>query len=136
MILRSWGLSSVILPKERCSGFACINSFSQKIDAFIDYPKELDILAVAFSCGGCPGRRIGRLVENLIKRAKKAEIERRQIVIHLASCMVTDNAHYPLCPHLDLYYEDAERKGPADKTGQLQRPPGPEAAGWGVPRGL
>ncbi len=77
--VRLIGIIQCDFVKERCSGFACINSFSQRIDAFSRYPKEVQIMAVPFNCGGCPGRRIGRSVEDLIKRAKKAGIEKDEI---------------------------------------------------------
>ena len=114
------GIIQCDFAKERCNGFACINSFTQRIDAFSRYPKEIEMMAVPFNCGGCPGRRIGRLVEDLIKRAKKAAIERDEIILHLASCMVTDNAHYPPCPHLNYIEKSLERKGIQVKKGSYK----------------
>ncbi len=98
--------------KERCSGFACINSFTNRVDGFTAYEGKDGIMAVPFNCGGCPGRRISRTTANLIRRAKKkAGIEKDEIVVHLASCMVTDNGHYPPCPHLDYIEKILKRKG-------------------------
>lgn len=92
--IRLIGIIQCDFAKERCSGFACINSFHERIDAFENYPDCEKIMVVPFNCGGCPERRIGRSVANLINRAKKkADIKKEEIVIHLASCMVTDNAH-------------------------------------------
>lgn len=106
------GLIQCDFAKERCSGFACVNSFEERVDAFERYSKEEKIMVVPFDCGGCPGRRIGRSVANLIRNSKKkALINKEEVVIHLASCMVTDNAHYPPCPHLDYIGEILSRKG-------------------------
>lgn len=118
--LKLIGIIQCDFAKERCSGFACIDSFTKRIDAFSRYPKEVQIMAVPFNCGGCPGRRIGRLVEDLIKRAKKAGIEKDEIFLHLASCIVTDNAHYPPCPHLNYIEKSLERKSIPVKKGSYK----------------
>lgn len=110
--VRLIGIIQCDFAKERCSGFSCMNTFTKRLDAFAKYPLGAEIMAVPFNCGGCPGRRIPRIVANLVKRAKKkAEIEKDEIVIHLASCMVTDNGHYPPCPHLDYIETILKRKG-------------------------
>jgi len=103
------GLVQCDFAKERCSGFGCMNSFANRNDYFAGY--EDNVILVPFNCGGCPGRRIPRIAENLIKRAKKkADIRESEIIIHLASCMVTDNGHYPPCPHLDYIKKMLKRK--------------------------
>ena len=115
------GIIQCDFAKERCSGFACINSFHERIDAFESYPSGNGMMAVPFNCGGCPGRRIGRSVENLLRRAKKkAGVERDEVVIHLSSCMVTDNAHYPPCPHLGYIRKILERKGVKVREGSYR----------------
>lgn len=114
------GVIQCDFAKERCSGFACVNSFNERIDAFAGYRKD-GIMMVPFNCGGCPGRRIGRVASNLIRRAKrKANIEQDEIVIHLASCIVTDNGHYPPCPHIDYIEKMLERKGLKVKRGSYK----------------
>lgn len=115
------GIIQCDFAKERCSGFACVNSLHERIDAFTVYQKDANIMVVPYNCGGCPGRRIGRTTENLIKRAKKkANIEKDEIVIHLSSCMVTDSAHYPPCPHLDYIEKILKRKGVKVKKGSYK----------------
>ena len=115
------GVIQCDFAKERCSGFSCVNSFHKRIDAFEDYPDDGKIMVIPFNCGGCPGRRIGRSVENLMSRAKKkAGIEKEEIVIHLSSCMVTDNAHYPPCPHLDYIGKILEKKGVTVRKGSYK----------------
>lgn len=107
--------------KERCSGFGCINSFTERIDGFARYPLEDNLMVVPFNCGGCPGRRISRVISNLVKRAeKKAGIKKDEIVVHLASCMVTDNGHYPPCPHVGYIEEILARKGMRVKKGSYK----------------
>lgn len=114
------GVIQCDFAKERCSGFGCVNSFTERIDAFTRYPEE-GIMLVPFNCGGCPGRRISRVASNLIKRAKKkADIEKDEIVIHLASCIVTDNGHYPPCPHVDYIEKILKRKGLRVKKGSYR----------------
>ena len=51
------GIIQCDFAKERCSGFACINSFHDRIDAFTGYSKDDNIMVVPFNCGGCPGRK-------------------------------------------------------------------------------
>ncbi|MDO8426981.1 MAG: CGGC domain-containing protein [Deltaproteobacteria bacterium] len=110
--VRLIGIIQCDFAKERCSGFGCVNSFTNRIDGFTAYEGDAGVMAVPFNCGGCPGRRIARTAAHLIKRAKKkADIEKDEIVIHLSSCMVTDNGHYPPCPHLDYIEKILKRKG-------------------------
>lgn len=114
------GVIQCDFAKERCSGFGCVNSFTERIDAFAGYPQE-GIMLVPFNCGGCPGRRISRVASNLIRRAKKkAGIEKDEITIHLASCIVTDNGHYPPCPHVDYIEKILKRKGLKVKKGSYR----------------
>ena len=57
---------------------------------------------VPFSCGGCPGRRVSRLISNLKKGALKREgIYKPNIAVHLTGCVINDNGHYPECPFKD-----------------------------------
>lgn len=85
---------------ERCSGFHCSWAFHKKKNYFKDY--SADTIYVPFSCGGCPGRRVSRLISNLAKGAQKLEmVDKDNIVVHLTACVVTDNGHYPKCPFRD-----------------------------------
>jgi len=110
--IRIIGVIQCDFARERCSGFGCMNSFTIRTDAFARYADNAGIMLVPFNCGGCPGRRISRVASNLIKRAKaKADVEKDELVIHLASCIVTDNGHYPPCPHVDYIEKILKRKG-------------------------
>lgn len=119
--VRLIGIIQCDFAKERCSGFGCMNSFTNRIDAFTSYAEDNGVMAVPFNCGGCPGRRISRTVSNLVKRAKhKAGIDKPDIVIHLATCMVTDNGHYPPCPHTDYIKAILKRKGLRVRSGSYK----------------
>ncbi len=96
---------------ERCPGTKCAGTFVARQDYFAGYGPEAKYY-VAFECGGCPGRRVGRLVSTLKKQAKKHYgIEPGQIVVHLATCVVSDNGHYPPCPHVKDIRAMIARKG-------------------------
>ncbi len=75
--------------QESCPGTSCITSFSERKHTFENY--ENAKLVGFFSCGGCPGRRIFRLVRNL-----KEEIG--VDVIHVASCILKETP-FPKCLH-------------------------------------
>ena len=104
------GIVQCDTAKERCSGFACINSFDKRIDAFKGYGD--DVMAVPFNCGGGAGRRVGRMAAHMVRvAARKTDIKKEEVVIHLSSCIVTDNGHYPPCPHVDNMLEILRRTG-------------------------
>ena len=86
------------IAHRRCSGFACTNAFYNKDGAFEDYSE--DTRYISFTCGGCCGKNIASKLEHLSKKlAKKSNITKDEVVVHLSSCMVTDNHHYDRCPH-------------------------------------
>lgn len=115
------GIIQCDFAKDRCSGFGCVNSFTQRGDAFEVYPEDPGVMVVPFNCGGCPGRQISRTAANLVERAeKKAGIAKEEITIHLSTCMVTDNGHYPPCPHLDYIEEILRRKGLRTRRGSYK----------------
>ena len=95
---------------ERCPGGACAASFFARKHYFAGYGPET--MYLAFQCGGCPGRRVSRLLETLRKQMKKqCGLEPDQIAIHLATCVVSDSAHYPPCPHVKDIRTMVARKG-------------------------
>ena len=88
------------IAKNRCSGFACTSAFYSRDEMFAGYGP--DTKYIAFTCGGCCGKGVAAKLEHFSKKVRKAEgIAKADIVIHLASCMVTDNHHYDRCPHVD-----------------------------------
>ncbi|MHC4617764.1 MAG: CGGC domain-containing protein [Planctomycetota bacterium] len=90
------------IVKERCSGYACERSFSERSGGFGAYPKEKAYRMLSLSCGGCCGLAVHRKLSNLLRRIKKQEaIGKERIVVQLSSCITKDNYHGPACPHLD-----------------------------------
>lgn len=95
---------------ERCSGFNCSRAFHKRTNYFKDYANE--VMYVPISCGGCPGRRLSRLISNLKKGALKKEgIDKQDIKVHFTACVVTNNGHYPLCPFKDYMKAISAQKG-------------------------
>lgn len=95
---------------ERCSGFHCSRAFYRRENYFKGYPDN--VIYVPFSCGGCPGRRVSRLIANLAKRAQKLEgIDKDNIIVHLTACVVNNNGHYPSCPFKDYMKAIILQKG-------------------------
>ncbi len=76
--------------QESCPGTSCITSFADRIHTFKNYDENAKLVGF-FSCGGCPGRRIFRLIRNL-----KEEIG--VDVIHIASCILKEEP-FPKCLH-------------------------------------
>jgi len=65
-------------------------AFNKRSMHFEQYNDKAEMVAF-FTCGGCSGRRVYRLIKSIKKRGVD--------VIHLSSCMQMDN--YPKCPHID-----------------------------------
>jgi predicted metal-binding protein len=89
------------IVSEVCPGVACFKAFNKRKMHFSEYGKDTEIIGF-FTCGGCPGRRVFRLVDNLIKHNVD--------VIHLSSCMLMEKS-YSRCPHLEDIKEMIARKG-------------------------
>lgn len=98
------------LSHKRCSGFACTNSFYNKEGFFKGYDDKTKY--ISFTCGGCCGKTVASKLEHFTKKLKKAEnIGKGQVVVHLASCIVTENYHSDRCPHVDYIKGIVEKKG-------------------------
>lgn len=98
------------LAHNRCSGFACSHSFYERTGKFADYPQGLRYMS--FTCGGCCGKSVAAKMEHLaLKLRKKTDVTADDVVVHLASCMVTDNHHYDRCPHVDYIKSILVKKG-------------------------
>jgi len=87
---------------EACPGSACLLALQGRKVRFKDYGDDMKLVAV-FTCGGCPGRRISRLLNNLIKTVKVD-------VVHLSSCMVKED-YQPPCPHKEAIIKMIQSKG-------------------------
>lgn len=109
------GIKMVVLVRcaialERCSGFHCTWAFERRRDYFSEYASG--VMAVSMSCGGCPGRRLSRLLSNVAKCAKKKEgWDMDNSVVHLTACVVNDSGHYPRCPFVDYMKAIIRQKG-------------------------
>jgi predicted metal-binding protein len=88
---------------EVCPGTRCFSGFYDRKFEYKDYGPDVRLASV-FTCGGCPGRRVSRLLEKLSKEGVKT--------VHLASCIVSaEPHHYPPCPHIDDMREIIESRG-------------------------
>lgn len=98
------------IAHRRCSGFACTNAFYNKDDVFANYDEATRY--ISFTCGGCCGKGISSKLEHLSKKLKsKNHLEKDEVVVHLSSCMTTDNYHYDRCPHMDYIKGIVLKKG-------------------------
>jgi len=98
------------LSRNRCSGFACTETFYNKEGLFKVYDDTTRY--ISFTCGGCSGKGVsGRMEHFSNKLKKKTNIDKDDVVVHLASCMVTDNYHSDRCPHVDFIKNSIEKKG-------------------------
>jgi predicted metal-binding protein len=86
---------------EVCPGVGCFKAFNERRVKFEEYGDDAEIIGF-FTCGGCPGRRVYRLLKSLEKH--------KLDVVHLSSCMLMEK-EYPKCPHLEEIRESIERKG-------------------------
>ncbi|MEN6351628.1 MAG: CGGC domain-containing protein [Syntrophomonas sp.] len=86
---------------EVCPGIACFKAFNNRRQLFAPYGDNVEMIGF-FTCGGCSGRRVSRLVDKLMKYNLD--------VVHLSSCMMLDE-DYPRCPHLEEIKSSIERKG-------------------------
>jgi len=89
------------IVSEVCPGIACFKAFDKRKQYFKEYGDNIEIIGF-FTCGGCPGRRVSRLVDTL----KKYDLD----VVHLSSCMVMEG-DYPECPHKEEIKRCIESKG-------------------------
>lgn len=87
---------------EACPGSACLLSLQRRKVCFKGYGNDARLVAM-FTCGGCPGRRISRLLNTL---AKTVPVD----VVHLSSCMVRDE-YQPPCPHREEIIAIIKKKG-------------------------
>ncbi|MHC1564888.1 MAG: CGGC domain-containing protein [Candidatus Syntropharchaeales archaeon] len=91
------------IVSEVCPGVGCFKAFNDRREYFKDYGEDAEIVGF-FTCGGCSGRRVMRLVGSL----KKYGVD----VIHLGSCMTMgEREGYLPCPHLDTIRSGIESKG-------------------------
>ncbi len=89
------------IVSEVCPGIACFKAFNNRKLNFEHYDDNVELVGF-FTCGGCPGRRVSRLVDKLIPYGLD--------VVHLSSCMMLEG-DYPRCPHKNQIKKMIENKG-------------------------
>lgn len=89
------------IVSEVCPGIACFKAFNSRQQHFAEYGDNAEMVGY-FTCGGCSGRRVSRLVDTLIKY----DLD----VVHLSSCMLLDG-DYPKCPYVQQIKRNIEKKG-------------------------
>ncbi len=89
------------IVSEVCPGVACFKAFNKRMVHFGEYGRDAEMIGF-FTCGGCPGRRVFRLVDSLLRH----EVD----VIHLSSCMLMEKS-YSKCPHLEDIRQMILKKG-------------------------
>ncbi|KMT23314.1 CGGC domain-containing protein [Clostridium cylindrosporum] len=98
------------ITQRRCSGIACTDAFYNREGMFKEY--EEDVRYISFTCGGCCGKGLSAKLEQFAKKSRKlSELNKDDVVIHLSSCMVTDNHHSDRCPHVDYIKSIIQKKG-------------------------
>ena len=95
--------------QKRCSGYNCTHAFYSREGKFVDYPQ--DTRYMSFTCGGCCGAGLSVKLENLHKRLRRFQEDGFEVVVHLSTCMVSDNYHKSPCPHLDYIQNLLAKKG-------------------------
>ncbi len=96
------------LVTNRCSGYNCMRAFYRRGGAFQPYGGEDRYLLM--TCGGCCGAEIAAKLEDLAKH-NRCSGDNDEIIVHLASCVCSDNYHRPPCPHLEYIVSLIKRKG-------------------------
>lgn len=90
------------ITSEVCPGVGCLKAFNHRKLNFQDYGPEAQLIGF-FTCGGCSGRRVSRLVDKLLDHGLD--------VVHLSSCMCMDDDDYPKCPFKNQIRKAIEAKG-------------------------
>ena len=89
------------IVSEACPGVGCFKAFNERKSHFEEYDEEAQMIAF-FTCGGCSGRRVYRLLNAL----KKYDLD----VVHISSCMLMEDS-YPKCPHIDTIRKTIQDAG-------------------------
>ncbi len=95
--------------QKRCCGYNCTHAFYTREGKFAGY--EDDAQYMSFTCGGCSGAGLSVKLENLRKRLRRFEETGKEVIVHLSSCMVSDNYHKSPCPHLEYIEALLAKKG-------------------------
>lgn len=98
------------LVHKKCSGFACTDSFYNRDEMFKSYKENTKY--ISFTCGGCCGKLVsGKLSHFSKKILKKTDYKKDEVIVHLASCITSDNYHSDRCPHIDYIKDIIVKRG-------------------------
>ena len=98
------------LVHKKCSGFACTDSFYNRDEMFKSYKENTRY--ISFTCGGCCGKLVsGKLSHFSKKILKKTDYKKDEVIVHLASCMTSDNYHSDRCPHIEYIKDIIVKRG-------------------------
>lgn len=95
--------------QKRCCGYNCTHAFYSREGKFAAYDENTKY--ITFTCGGCCGAGLSVKLENLLRRMRRFQEDNQQVIVHLSTCMVSDNYHKGPCPHLDYIQNLLTKKG-------------------------
>ena len=93
----------------RCSGYNCMKAFTNRSGKMGGYPEDTRYMAI--NCGGCCGAGVDVKIENLEKRLAANEEKKEDVVIHLSTCICTENHHRLPCPFKNYLKKTIARRG-------------------------
>ena len=86
-----------------------MKSFYDRTGPFAAYDDQTRYMTL--TCGGCCGAGIAAKLEDLNHKLKCYGENKDNVVIHLASCICSDNYHRPPCPFRNYIKTIVQRKG-------------------------
>jgi predicted metal-binding protein len=89
------------IVSEVCPGVGCLRSAREGTEAFSEYDRPVQVVGF-FTCGGCPGRRVYRLVNTLKGYGVDA--------VHMSSCMLMEKP-FTRCPNKGQIKKSIEALG-------------------------
>ncbi len=93
----------------RCSGLNCTRAFYEKSGKFEGYDPETKYMT--FACGGCSGQDVASKIQHLDTHLHKFNVNKEDVIVHLASCIVSENYHRTPCIFKNEIKKLIERKG-------------------------
>jgi predicted metal-binding protein len=86
-----------------------MKAFTQRSGKMKGYPEDTRYMAV--NCGGCCGAGIDVKIENLEKRLLANGEKKEDVVIHLSTCICSENHHRLPCPFKNYLKKTIARRG-------------------------
>ncbi|MBM6986146.1 MAG: CGGC domain-containing protein [Acidaminococcaceae bacterium] len=100
---------------QRCPGFWCTHDFYLKTGCFEGYPADTRYMTM--SCGGCCGHSVNAKLGRLSELLEREGTPKDEVVVHLASCIVSDNFHHGPCPFRPQIAALVKRQGYTVRAG-------------------